>query len=153
MAQLLAIARRNRTRAPMETIASVSVSLERGIDGDVRGKPGRRQVTVLSQQGWQTACNELGQSLPWTIRRANLLIDDLNFGPEHSGQWLWIGEVALQISYECEPCPRMDEQVAGLTAALTPGWRGGLCCRVVRPGVIRVGDEVRLSAPPIAPAD
>lgn len=146
MAQLLAIARRKRSRAPMETLDSISVSLERGIDGDFRGKPGRRQVTVLSQQGWQAACDEVGHSLAWTIRRANLLIDGLSFGPELSGQWLWIGEVALQISYECDPCPRMDEQAPGLTAALTPDWRGGLCCRVVRPGVIRVGDEVRLNA-------
>lgn len=137
----------------METIDSISVSLEHGIDGDFRGKPGRRQVTVLSQQGWQAACNELGQNLEWTIRRANLLIDGLSFGPEQSGQWLWIGEVALLINYECDPCPRMDEQAPGLTAALTPDWRGGLCCRVMQPGVIRVGDAVRLTPPSIAAAD
>jgi hypothetical protein len=36
----------------------------------------------------------------------------------------------------------MDEQQPGLTAALTPEWRGGISCDVVKPGDIKIGDQV-----------
>ena len=38
----------------------------------------------------------------------------------------------------------MDEIRPGLTAALTPDWRGGVLGRVVQDGEIAVGDEVRI---------
>ena len=47
---------------------------------------------------------------------------------------------------ETDPCSRMDEQHAGLRDALTPDWRGGVCCRVIAGGNVAVGDEVRLAA-------
>ena len=144
MAQLIGIARRAKSRAPMETLASVEISVESGVADDSRGKPGRRQVTVLSQSGWQAACDSVGSTLPWTTRRANLLIDGLTLGPEDAGKQLRIGKLVLSISYECDPCKRMDEQLSGLTAALTPDWRGGVCCRVITGGVVRLGDEVSL---------
>lgn len=144
MAHLVAIARRSRSRAPMHLLTSAIVTPEAGVHGDSRGKPGRRQVTVLTQEGWQAACDDLGLTLAWTMRRANLLISGLTLGAEHVGQRLKIGSVELQISYECDPCQRMDEQQPGLTAALTPDWRGGVCCRVLSGGELILNAEVEL---------
>ena len=53
-----------------------------------------------------------------------------------------IGAVELVVTEETDPCSRMDEQHLGLTEALTPDWRGGVCCDVVKPGAIRIGDQV-----------
>lgn len=142
MATLNAIAFRRQAKGPMLEIASVAISREAGVVPDTRGKPGRRQVTLLSLQSWQDACAELGTTLPWTVRRANLLIDGLRFSATDVGRVLRIGEVELQIMLETDPCPRMDAQHEGLTAALTPYWRAGVCCRVLRDGTVRTGDVV-----------
>ncbi len=144
MSSVLAIAVRAKPRAAMQTTDHVRLSVERGIDGDFRGTQKGRQVTVLSQAAWNKACAELDAELPWTTRRANLLIDGFEFGENDLGKTLRIGEVELIVTQETDPCSRMDEQHPGLTAALLPDWRGGVCCDVVTPGAIRVGDPVRL---------
>jgi len=40
----------------------------------------------------------------------------------------------------------MDEASPGLREALEPDWRGGVCCRVLKGGLIAVGDEVTLQS-------
>jgi len=140
MPTLAAIAYRTKPKAPMTEIDSVEISCEQGVVPDTRGKPGRRQVTLLSRQSWQDACKELGVELPWTFRRANLLIDGLRFSATDVGRIIRIGEAELQVMIETDPCPRMDAQHLGLTAALTPHWRAGVCCRVIKSGLVRIGD-------------
>jgi MOSC domain-containing protein YiiM len=142
MATLKAIAFRRQAKGPMLEIRSVAISREAGVVPDTRGKPGRRQVTLLSLQSWQDACTELGAELPWTTRRANLLIDGLRFSEADVGRVLRIGPVRLQVMLETDPCPRMDAQHAGLTNALTHHWRGGVCCRVLTDGTVNTGDSV-----------
>jgi MOSC domain-containing protein YiiM len=141
--RILAIARREKSRAPMEEILSASVTTEAGVQGDSRGKPDDRQVTVLTRESWQAACDELGKEIPWTTRRSNILIDGLRVEGK-LGQTIRIGDLALLITGETDPCSRMEEQVAGLRQALTPDWRGGVTCRVVTSGDIAVGDTVEL---------
>ena len=87
-------------------------------------------MTVLSVEKWQAACGDLGVELPWTTRRANLLVSGLSIGPECVGRILQVGDAQLRITIETDPCPRMDEQYPGLKRALVPDWRGGACCEV-----------------------
>lgn len=147
MGTLAGIARHGRPKGPMETIDHVEVTLEGGLQGDFRGaiKPGgrgRRQVTLLERGDWDAALAEVGHSLPWQERRANLLVDGLDL-PQVAGARLRIGEtVELMITRETDPCERMDALAPGLRAALTPDWRGGACSRVVVGGTIRVGDTI-----------
>lgn len=141
---LLAIARKAKVRAPVESIEAGEITVDGGLTGDHRGKPGGRQVTVVSKQAWDAACRELGDDVPWTYRRANLLVDGIDL-EKRAGQRLKIGEVELEITGETEPCPRMDEQHQGLTAALAPNWRGGVSCRVLTGGRVSVGDAVALN--------
>ncbi|MEZ5276637.1 MAG: MOSC domain-containing protein [Opitutaceae bacterium] len=128
----------------MAETESARVTLQEGVSSDFRGRPGRRQVTVLSQEAWQAACAELGTGLPWTTRRANLLVEGLSFGADSVGTILQIGDARLEITGETDPCERMTEAHAGLREALTPDWRGGVCCRVLEAGRISVGDPVSL---------
>ena len=145
MGTVLGIALRAKPRAAMQPVDQVEVSVEHGLAGDFRGAQKGRQVTVLSQAAWQRACSELGADLPWTTRRANLFVEGLEFGANDLGKTLRIGEVELIVSEETDPCSRMDEQHAGLTAALVPDWRGGVCCDVIAPGAIKVGDPVEFT--------
>ncbi|HEX9770177.1 MAG TPA: MOSC domain-containing protein [Kiloniellales bacterium] len=142
MGELVAIARKAKSRAPMEEIDRVRVTQEAGIAGDYRGRrPRNRQVTVLSADVWDRVCGELGAEIAWTTRRANLLVRGVAL-PRRAGARLTVGALELEVGMETAPCERMDEQHQGLTAALKPDWRGGVCCRVLNDAEIRIGDPV-----------
>jgi MOSC domain-containing protein YiiM len=98
-----------------------------------------RQVTVLFREGWEDACFDVGAELPWTTRRANLLLAGVD-RPREAGGLLRIGDVEFQVTMETRPCHLMDRAHDGLRAALRPDWRGGVCCIVRRGGDIRLGD-------------
>jgi MOSC domain-containing protein YiiM len=141
--RLAAIARREASRSPMQLIEKARVSENTGVANDFRGKSRNRKVTVLSARAWAEVCSDLGAEIPWTTRRSNLLVDDIEL-PRRTGDIIQVGEVRLKVSLEINPCSRMDEQVAGLSAALAPDWRGGVGCVVLQGGTIRVGDEVNV---------
>ncbi|MEQ8390262.1 MAG: MOSC domain-containing protein [Thalassospira sp.] len=141
-AELIGIARKAKSHAPMETLDQIEVTTQLGIDGDYRGKLRRRQVTILSREGWQAACKEINQpDLDWTTRRANLFVRGIAL-PRTKGSKIAIGSVIFEITGETDPCHRMDEAAPGLKNAMTPDWRGGVTCRVIQDGVICCGDRV-----------
>lgn len=141
MGRLAGIARREQKRAAMETLEAAEISAQTGVAKDFRGKPGKRQVTVISAEAWAAACEDLGRKIPWTTRRANLLVEDIAL-PQRSGDVIEIGGVRLLVTMEVDPCSRMDEQFEGLRAALAPAWRGGVACTVLQGGSVRLGDGV-----------
>jgi len=143
MGTLIGIAVREGSRAPMREQSSAAVTLTDGLAGDWRGRLRDRQVTVLAREAWQQTCAELGADLGWATRRANLLVEGVDLR-ESAGGVLAIGEVRLAITGETRPCGRMDEAFEGLTRALTREWRGGVTCRVLSAGVLRLDDRVEL---------
>lgn len=145
---LAGIARHARSRAPMEVLDHAQVTLDGGIVGDFRGamkgKPYRRQVTLMERGDWDAATAEVGAGAPWQERRCNLLVDGLDL-PQTPGVRLRIGaDVVLEVTRENDPCFRMEAVVTGLEAALTPDWRGGACAMVIVGGAITTGDEIRI---------
>lgn len=144
MPTLLAIAYKNKKHAPMQEVFCANVTQLRGVEDDIFGRPGKRQVTVLSQTQWQLACTDIAANLPWTTRRANLLIEGISFNAAHVGQLIKIGELTLEITGETDPCEKMNLAHPNLEAALLPDWRGGVTCRVISNGLIQQGDKVTL---------
>jgi MOSC domain-containing protein YiiM len=130
----------------METMQRARVTCEAGVEGDPRGEPGPRQVSVLSQDLWAEACRELGVDLPWTLRRVNLLIEGVPL-TSAVGRRLHVGPVILEITDVSAPCEEMDARHPGLRKALEGESRGGLVGRVVQGGEISVGDAVDLGLP------
>lgn len=143
MTKLMGIAIKHRKMAVMQTLDTALISLEKGVENDFRGKPSARQVTVLSQQDWHDVNRELNAELPWTTRRANLLVGELDW-VNSTGKILRIGSVELLITQETDPCDRMRKAAVGLYDALKTNWRGGVCCRVVKPGQVSLGDNIML---------
>lgn len=139
--KLTGIARRETTRAPMEVLETVRISRDAGLANDFRGRSRKRQVTLISAGAWGDVCAEIGEDLPWTARRANLLVDGIDL-PRVTGDIIRIGDVSLRVELETDPCSRMDEQYAGLKQALSKDWRGGVCCTVQRGGEVSIGDAV-----------
>lgn len=147
------IARHDRPHGPMETLPRVAVTRLEGVHGDYRGavRPGKsakRQVTLIEAESWAAALADLGAGpggdLPWSVRRANLLVRGLRL-PRGAGAVIAIGaDLRLVVTRECDPCSRMDAIRPGLKAALMPDWRGGVCTTVVSDGLIAIGDAVTI---------
>jgi MOSC domain-containing protein YiiM len=142
------LARHVRPKAPMEAIDEAAVTLAGGIAGDFRGamkgKPYKRQITLIERGDWATAMAEVGHNFDWIERRSNLLVDGLDL-PQVPGTLLRIGaDVVLEITRETDPCERMEALASGLKAALLPDWRGGVCARVVTEGRITIGDTIEV---------
>ena len=142
MGNVLGISARIESRAPMVVFASAKVSFKHGVGEDFRGlKRNDRQITLMSIEGWKAALKDLGKDLHWTTRRANILVEGIDL-ENTTGEVLEVGSFLVEITGELNPCYRMDEQVAGLTKALTPNWRGGVTCKLLREGIVSEKDKV-----------
>lgn len=151
LGRLIGIARRDARRAPMEEITSGLITTDGGLAGDHKGpKFPLRRITVLAREAWEEALAELpdkGIGLPWTARRANLFVEGVEL-PKARGGVVRVGPVVLEVTYPTQPCSRMEEARTGLLKALHPDWRGGITCRVLEGGEVRLGDEVEVLVSP-----
>ena len=143
MTTLLGIAICTQRKGAMHTLDAAQLTTHSGVEGDCRGKPGPRQVTLLSAAAWRQVCAVLDSRLEWTTRRANLLVDDLPLF-ESTGARIRLGEAVLEVTGEADPCQRMEQARAGLKELLLPDWRGGVTCRVLAGGAIHVGMPVAM---------
>ncbi len=143
--RLVGIARKAERRAPMELIARGHISIAGGLSGDHRGpKHPKRRLTVMAEEAWAATLQVLpseARHLPWTTRRANLLVAGVEL-PRAPGGVVQVGRVILEVTGQTYPCKRMDEAYPGLLKALAPAWRGGVTCAVREGGDIALGDAV-----------
>jgi len=145
MAKLIGIATHKESRGCITSHEEIFVSLENGLEGDFQGQKNQNnQVTLLSLKSWQKACKECLTEIDWLERRANLLVDDMEFSDSMIGEQIQVGEVLLEITKETDPCSRMEELQPGLQTAMVPEWRGGARCKVLRSGYIRLGDKITI---------
>lgn len=140
--KLKGIAYRPDRGAPMIEVESTEIDQTKGVQGDFGRKAGKFTLTLLSEQAWQKACDELDVDLPWTTRRANLLISDYEFLPSDVDRQMKVGEAVVEITRETNPCDLMEAAQTGLFNALTPDWRGGVRAKVVKGGIVDVGTDV-----------
>lgn len=141
--QLQGIAIKYAKRTPLILVNEALVTVQNGIQGDCCGARRKRQITLLSRHSWDAACQDLGTVISWQMRRANILVDKMQFNANSIGERILIGEdVVLEITGETTPCERMDQVYCGLKSALTPDWRGGITARILRGGHIKIGDRV-----------
>ena len=144
MAKLSGIAIAPRIMKPMAKQDEATITVEAGIDGDARGRKNGRQISILFEDDWADAMADAGAMMDWSERRANLLVSGMR-SPQEEGGVFSIGGVRLEVVMETDPCEVMESKRVGLQQAMMPAWRGGVCCRVVAGGSIRVGDAVTYS--------
>ena len=119
---VLALALRPQKGGAMALAESITLTPENGVMGD-HGTSQRRQVTLLDEAAWQTACSDVGTELDWTVRRANVLVQGLEL-PSLFNQQIRVGTALVEVIGEVTPCHLMDAVQSGLEAALQPNWRG-----------------------------
>jgi MOSC domain-containing protein YiiM len=132
-------------RGPMDRAEEATLIADRGILGNA-DQGGKRQVTVIERETWDTMMDELHGDIEPSARRANLLVTGVTLARSH-GKILHVGGCRVHIQGETRPCERMDEALPGLRRAMGEPWRGGAFGVVLDDGQIRVGDPVRLTDP------
>ena len=132
-------------RAAVEVRERVEARAGVGLAGDRQRSGGRRQVTLVQAEHLEILASLLGAGAgpidPARLRR-NLVVRGLNLLALRQARFR-VGGALLEGTGSCDPCSRMEE-------ALGPGGfnamrgHGGITARVLEPGIIALGDAVRL---------
>ena len=133
-------------RGPMDPAERARVVAGRGIVGNAN-QGGKRQVTIVSSKHWSKVTAPLGDVPDPRLRRANLLVSDIDFTNDARGKILKIGNVRIRIYGETRPCEQMEDAVPGLQDAMSVPWGGGAFGEILDDGEIAVGDDVELERP------
>lgn len=129
-------------RGPMDPVQHAQVIAGKGIVGNAN-QGGKRQVTIVSAKHWQDVTAPLGHTPDVKMRRANLLVSDVDFTRSH-GKILTIGKIRVRIYGETRPCEQMETAAPGLQAAMSVPFGGGACGEILDDGELSVGDPVEL---------
>jgi MOSC domain-containing protein YiiM len=127
----------------MDPATRARVVAGKGIVGNAN-QGGKRQITIVSNKHWTDVTAPLGETPDPRIRRANLLVSEIDFAGSRD-KILTIGTVRIRIYGETRPCEQMDAAVPGLREAMSVPWGGGAFGEVLDDGEIAVGDAVTLS--------
>lgn len=125
---------------PMDSAERAKLKAGRGIVGNAN-QGGKRQVTIVSSKHWNDVTAPLGATPDPRLRRANLLVSDVDFA-DARGKILKIGTIRIRIYGETRPCEQMDEVTPGLREAMKVPWGGGAFGEVLDDGEISIGDAV-----------
>lgn len=140
--------------APLIAVESIEVISGKGILGEPRyfgrvssnGEPGRRQVSLIEREQIAKHASALGlPSIPPGAVRSNIETTGINL-VALVGRQIEIGEAVLFIVAPRDPCEKMDRICRGLRELMTHN-RQGVLAQVVKSGIIRIGDQIRVVSP------
>ena len=127
---------------PMQVVESAVAASGGGLVGDrYQGSNGKRGVTLIQAEHLAAIAALSGHATvdPATLRR-NLVVSGIAL-IALKGRRFRIGEIELEGTAPCDPCSRM-ETALGAGGYNAMRGHGGLCARILRGGIVRVGDEV-----------
>ncbi|MCB2408770.1 MOSC domain-containing protein [Hymenobacter lucidus] len=134
-------------REPLVSLPEAQALTDARLDGDhARVKAGgKRQITLIQHEHLTAVAGFLGQPEPvdpGRLRR-NLAVSGLNLLALKNRRVQFGDEVVLEITGECHPCSRMEEELGPGGYNAMRG-HGGLTARIIQGGRLRVGDAVRV---------
>lgn len=129
-------------RAELESVQSVIVTEENGLEGDHYSKiAGKRQVTLIQKEHLDVVANILNiDAVNPGLTRRNIVVSGLNLLALKERKFQ-IGDVTLEMTGFCYPCSRMEENLGPGGYNAMRG-HGGINAKVVQGGTINVGDKV-----------
>jgi MOSC domain-containing protein YiiM len=127
-------------RGAMDSQPAIDLVAGTGVKGSADQR-GRRQVTILEREVWESLMRELGSDAGPESRRANVLVSGIDLRASR-GRVLRLGGTRVRVAGEVKPCERMEEAVRGLRALMFPEWRGGAFAEIIDGGTVAVGDAV-----------
>lgn len=101
----------------------------------------KRQVTLIQEEHLKAAASFLGMlEIDPALVRRNIVVKGINLNAL-AGRRFSIGDAILEMSGYCPPCHRMEENL-GRGGYNAMRGHGGITCRVLKEGKIKIGDTV-----------
>lgn len=128
----------------MQAVDAVQARLDSGLVGDrYAGRSGKRQVTLIQQEHLAVIASVLGRAeVAAELLRRNISVSGINLLALKDREF-HIGGAVLKYTGLCHPCSFMEE-VFGAGGYNAVRGHGGITAQVMMPGIIRLGDEVKL---------
>lgn len=139
MGIVLKIAARETENGNMTALTTADID-KYGLKKDINTSEDRA-ISILVKKHWEDACEDLNKQLHWHTRRANFLVDGIEI-ENSQGKKLKIGSVIAEVTNECKPCGLMEEFCEGLFDALSPHWRGGILCKIIKSGTVSENETI-----------
>ena len=143
-----------KAKAPLHYTHSVNAVAGRGLEGDryflgkgTFNKPQLsqdvREISIVSYETLEICNRRLGSSLDFLDLRRNLVIEDFDF-EVLKGKTFHIGSAEFKIIRTAPPCRYLsrllgEDMMSGLK------YIGGYRARIIKSGILTVGDEVSFS--------
>ncbi|MBS1259296.1 MAG: hypothetical protein MAG551_02365 [Candidatus Scalindua arabica] len=141
MAEIISIHIVRKQNGPTESCNQVVVRTNFGIEGDYRsGKYQIGQITLVESEIMDTVSRELGYDIPAGASRRQIMVGGITLN-DLIGQNLRMGNVLVRVEDKCNPCNNMEKRI-GRGAKDAMNNRGGIRCRIIRGGELRVGDKI-----------
>jgi MOSC domain-containing protein YiiM len=137
---------RRTTVVSLDEVEAVS---GRGLAGDhyATKTNGKRQVTLIQAEHLKVVAQLLGiTDVAAEAVRRNIVVSGINLLALRKRRFV-VGGVLLEGAGPCAPCSRMEE-VLGPGGYNAMRGHGGIVCRILEHGELRIGDAVRPSALP-----
>jgi MOSC domain-containing protein YiiM len=143
--EVMWIGLRPASRKPIKETSEVNV-IETGLEGDraTKNSPSnKRQVTLIQHEHLVAAASFLGkENIDPNLTRRNIVVKGLNLNAL-KGRKFRIGTAVLEMTGFCYPCSRMEENL-GVGGFNAMRGHGGITCRVVETGKIKIGDNLKV---------
>ena len=132
---------------PERRIMPVSVKTvkvnDKGLEGDHFNSSysDKRAVTLIQKEHLDAVASIIQKDVDPLLTRRNIVVAGINLLSLKNMRFQ-IGSTILEGTGECHPCSRMEENFGPGGYNAMRG-HGGLTARVILPGEIKIGDEVR----------
>jgi MOSC domain-containing protein YiiM len=136
---------RPQRQAPPQIVEKVNANTENGLIGDHYSNTTTksRQVTLIQAEHLQAVASFLGKTeIDPALTRRNIVVNGINL-LALKDQLFQIGEAILEMTGECHPCSRMEENL-GKGGYNAMRGHGGITAKVIRDGLIQVGDSIQV---------
>lgn len=141
MAEIISIHIVRKRKAATEACNQVTVRKNFGIEGDYRsGKYQTGQITLVEAEIMDVLSTKFCHEIPAGASRRQIMVKGISLNGV-IGKNLRMGHVLVRVEDKCNPCNNMDERI-GPGAKDAMDNRGGIRCRVLEGGKLRIGDKI-----------
>jgi MOSC domain-containing protein YiiM len=133
---------RPKRQEPVNRLEEVLAIKDKGLDGDrYNNQGGVRQVTLIQAEHLKAIASFMGkEEIDPAVVRRNIVVKGINLLSLKEKQF-HIGEAVFEYSGECHPCSRMEQNLGNGGYNAMRG-HGGITAKVIKEGLIKVGDAV-----------
>ena len=142
MGEVLEIWISPETGGENESCEAVRAVAGEGLEGDRYRRSGKpdQEITLIESEQLRWFEQEHGLPFPTSQTRRNILTGDIPLN-DLIGRRILIGESIIEGMRLCEPCKTLQKRT-GLPVLPAMINRGGLNCRIIQGGEIRIGDTI-----------